>query len=119
VVAYDFGRGRQLVGRAGLDQWYERFLARAGRMPLVSDLCERLATHPRVLGLAVRPFTVELAMDRAAYVAYVMTDAADPDDADLRRWCDKTLVPVFGDAATVLFTGYLATFTPGTRPPAA
>ena len=64
-VAYDFGRGRQLAGHAGLDQWYERFLARAGRMPLAGDLCERLAAQAQALATQMGNDTYT-ADDRAA-----------------------------------------------------
>lgn len=116
VVAYDFARGRHLAGGDRtddpLDRWYGRYLERSGRPPRAGQLPDRLAAVPGLRLATLERLIVPIALPRHRYVAYVLTDAADPADPGLRNWCDRTLPATVDDHAVIAFDAYVAILRP-------
>jgi SAM-dependent methyltransferase len=119
LVVYDFSAGRSLRGRAGLDEWFERFTA---RYPYPAS--EARALSPEVLaGIAAgfrmagrENFEIGITLTPEFYLDYMLTETnvaaavrAGARLAEIRSWCAETLAPVWeGRPREVLFRGYVA-----------
>lgn len=112
LLAWDVARGRHLAGDPRLDRWYDGFLDRSGRAPVGGDLRARLHEVRPLAVVHDADLALTLPMDLGAYVAYVLSDAADPGDVELRAWCEATLAPLFPGPRDVLFAGYAVGLRP-------
>jgi len=112
VLAYDFSAGRSLADRPGLERWYAAFRDRWDSPRPVFDLRPALAAGSLLRLDRTTPFTVDLAMSRDAYLAAVLSDAPDPDDAALVSWCRDTLPAAFGPEEQVRYQGWTAWLHP-------
>jgi SAM-dependent methyltransferase len=122
-AVYDFSPGRRFEHADTLDQWFTAFTARypypaSQAIPLSPDILATLATPFSVT--RAETFAFELRLGQEFYLSYMLTETnvqaaveAGASLADIRKWCDTTLTPVFaGRPQPVVFTGYLTHLEP-------
>jgi SAM-dependent methyltransferase len=117
LLVYDFGPGCKLRDGNWLEQWFAAFVKRypfvvGEARELSVDALREFASGMRMV--SGRPFVVELAMERTAYLEYMLTEAnvAAAERRGVERkqvwdWCEETL-PREGWPCGVLFEGYYA-----------
>jgi SAM-dependent methyltransferase len=119
LVIYDFEPGRSFFRMPGLDRWFEEF---SSRYPWPQG--DGREVHPETLGTASDQFGLDLqerfripvAMTRAAYVDYMMTETnvaaairRGVPTQEIRQWCGEGLEWIWSDGPReVLFNGYFA-----------
>jgi SAM-dependent methyltransferase len=117
LAIYDFSTGRTSPDTERLDRWFSAFEDRYPLPPGYAMDVRALDFQSAGLQLAsVEPFEIALPFTRAAYMAYVLSEAnvaqaigSGEGEAEVRAWCAASLEPVFGASALqVRFSGYIA-----------
>lgn len=117
LVIYDFSAGRRSAGGTALEEWYSEFDRRHPDSPGYAMDVRNLPFDACGLRLdAYEELQVPIPMSLASYLQYAMSEtrvelaiSRGARDAEIRDWCRRTLVDVFGDAAhEVIFDAYAA-----------
>lgn len=123
LAVYDFSPGRRSPDSPGLQLWFEEFMR---RYPKAKDSARSLDPETiakeggQFVPMRSEYFEIPLTLDAEFYERYMMTETnvayairQGASEDEIRQWCHDSLREVFSNQPrTVLFEGYLATFTP-------